>query len=66
MLTRNGYIKSIIEFCTRLGLTVRGFYGEGSEADGEIYQISNQITLGISEKETIKEPASSGFCASIL
>ncbi len=53
MLTRNNYMKSVMEFCSRLGLTVRGFYGEGSNADGEIYQISNQITLGISDEETI-------------
>lgn len=54
MLTRNDYMKSVIEYCTRSGLTVRGFFGEGSRADGEIYQISNQITLGISEEETAK------------
>lgn len=54
MLTRNNYMKSVIEYCTRLGLTVRGFYGEGSEALGELYQISNQITLGISEEDTLQ------------
>ncbi len=53
MLTRNNYMKSIIEFCTRMGLTVRGFYGEGSTNDGDIYQISNQMTLGISAEETL-------------
>ncbi len=57
MLTRNNYIKAIIEFCTRMGLTVRGFYGEGSGADGEIYQVSNQVTLGISEEDTLKRLA---------
>ncbi len=40
---------------TKLGLTVRGVNGEGSSADGCLYQISNQITLGISEDETIKK-----------
>lgn len=54
MLTRNGHIKDVMEFASRLGLTVRGFYGEGSRAEGELYQISNQVTLGISEEETIK------------
>lgn len=54
MLTRNDYIKSVIEYCSRAGLTVRGFFGEGSKAEGEIYQISNQVTLGISEEETVK------------
>lgn len=33
------------------GMTVRGVYGEGSEAPGSIYQISNQITLGLSVQE---------------
>jgi len=37
----------------KLGLTIRGLYGEGSSNDGCIYQISNQITLGISEEETL-------------
>lgn len=54
MLTRNNYMKSLVELCTRMGLTVRGFYGEGSRADGEIYQVSNQVTLGISEEETLR------------
>lgn len=54
LLSRNNYMKAIIELCSRRGLTVRGFYGEGSGADGEIYQISNQMTLGISEEESIK------------
>lgn len=38
---------------SQLGLVVRGIYGEGSESSGNIYQISNQITLGNSEKEII-------------
>ncbi len=37
------------EFSKR-GITVRGFYGEGSEALGNLYQISNQVTLGRSEE----------------
>lgn len=36
-----------------LGLAVRGLYGEGSQAFGHIYQVSNQITLGKSEEDTI-------------
>lgn len=38
---------------TQLGLVVRGLYGEGTEATGHIYQISNQITLGQKETEII-------------
>ena len=37
----------------KLGLTVRGIYGEGTKSAGNIYQISNQITLGRSETELI-------------
>ncbi len=37
----------------QLGLTVRGLYGEGTEAIGNIFQISNQITLGRAEGEII-------------
>lgn len=38
----------------KLGLTIRGTYGEGSEARGAMYQLSNQVTLGISEKGAIE------------
>ncbi len=37
----------------KLGITVRGMYGEGSKAMGYLFQISNQTTLGLSEKEII-------------
>lgn len=37
----------------KLGLTMRGFYGEGTEAIGNVFQISNQITLGCSEEDTL-------------
>jgi protein arginine kinase len=39
---------------TQVGLAVRGIYGEGSEAVGNLFQISNQITLGQSETEIIE------------
>jgi protein arginine kinase len=41
----------IIPAINQLGLVVRGIYGEGSEALGNIFQISNQITLGKSEED---------------
>ncbi|MFH0839072.1 MAG: protein arginine kinase [Candidatus Omnitrophota bacterium] len=41
----------IIHAITKLGLTVRGLYGEGTEAAGNFFQISNQVTLG--QKEDI-------------
>lgn len=54
-LTRYGYIKSLVNLMTKLGLCVRGLFGEGTEAKGDMYQLSNQITLGISEEDTIKK-----------
>ncbi|WP_226585844.1 protein arginine kinase [Halobacillus litoralis] len=39
----------------QLGLVVRGIYGEGSEAVGNIFQISNQITLGKSEEDIVED-----------
>ncbi len=45
--------KVIFSSLTKLGLTVRGFYGEGSEVQSNLYQISNQITLGLTENEII-------------
>ncbi|WP_181351087.1 protein arginine kinase [Thalassobacillus sp. CUG 92003] len=39
----------------QLGLVVRGIYGEGSEAVGNIFQISNQITLGKSERDIVED-----------
>lgn len=50
----NGDIASIADAAGKIGLTVRGMYGEGSKAKASLYQVSNQITLGISEKNAIK------------
>ncbi len=41
----------LIRECAKNGMTVRGIYGEGSKAAGNIYQISNQITLGLTINE---------------
>lgn len=49
-----GGISGLAETVSRLGFTVRGAYGEDSEATGGFYQISNQITLGISETAAIE------------
>lgn len=54
-ITMTGHINSIIEELTKIGLTVRGIYGEGTKALGNIFQISNQTTLGESEEEIIKK-----------
>src|SRR5699024_8683525 len=39
----------------QLGFVVRGMYGEGSEAQGYIFQISNQVTLGQSEEDIVDD-----------
>ncbi len=54
-LTVNGVIPKMIRSISRLGLTVRGVYGEGSDADGYMYQISNEVTLGVTEEEILSE-----------
>lgn len=52
-LTMLGYVAPIIEAVSKLGMTVRGIYGEGSDALGAVYQISNQVTLGPTEEELV-------------
>lgn len=52
-LTANHQINGLIASVGKMGFAVRGIYGEGSQAEGDLYQISNQITLGISEQETL-------------
>ncbi len=56
-LTESGKIGAMIKEVERLGLTVRGVYGEGSEAEGYLYQISNEVTLGVTEYDIITEVA---------
>lgn len=48
-------ISQTIQAVGKLGLAVRGLYGEGSEALGNIFQISNQRTLGETEREIIEK-----------
>jgi len=48
-----GDITTLSENINKIGFTVRGMYGEGSHSAAALYQISNQITLGISEKNAI-------------
>lgn len=56
-------IKSCVDAVSRLNMTVRGVYGEGSKADGFIYQVSNCKSLGVSENEII---SSVGKCINSL
>ncbi|MFC5527980.1 protein arginine kinase [Cohnella yongneupensis] len=53
-LVMTGQINRILTAVTQVGLAVRGLYGEGSEATGNLFQVSNQITLGQSEQEIIE------------
>ena len=47
-------IGRVLQGITQVGLAVRGFYGEGSQIMGNFFQISNQTTLGQSERETVE------------
>jgi protein arginine kinase len=48
-------LEKVFTSAQRTGLAVRGLYGEGSRAAGDFYQISNQVTLGRSEQQLMKE-----------
>lgn len=54
-LTMTKHINSLIEAIRKIGLTVRGIYGEGTKSTGHLYQISNQTTLGETEEEIISK-----------
>lgn len=54
-LVMSGKIDGIVSALSKLGATVRGIYGEGSKALGNIFQISNQVTLGVSEEEILQK-----------
>ena len=46
--------KGILETCSKIGGSVRGAYGENTEASGNMFQISNQVTLGQTEEEIVQ------------
>lgn len=50
-LETTGQLQIILDAIGKFGLTVRGIYGENSDALGGMFQISNQVTLGLSEQE---------------
>ncbi|MDR1158778.1 MAG: protein arginine kinase [Oscillospiraceae bacterium] len=52
-LTESGAIREIIAAVGKMGLAVRGLYGEGSQVQGALYQVSNQATMGLAESEII-------------
>lgn len=53
-LEKSRAISRIAGNLSKLGLTIRGAHGEGTEPKGALYQLSNQVTLGISEKAAIE------------
>lgn len=53
-LQERGAIQQLANTVSKLGLTIRGLYGEGSKPEGAFYQLSNQVTLGISEQTAME------------
>lgn len=52
-IVHNNDLPQIVKGLNNVRLTVRGMYGEGSNAMGNMFQISNSITLGLSEEDTV-------------
>ncbi len=52
-LEMTNQLQRIVNSSTKLGIAVRGLYGEGTEIQGSLLQFSNQITMGASENEII-------------
>ncbi len=53
-LVLSKHIEKVFNAVSQVNLAVRGFFGEGSQAIGDFYQISNQITLGLTPEEIIE------------
>ncbi len=54
-LKMTGEIDKFLSAAKDMNLAVRGLFGEGTEAASDLYQISNQVTLGVSEKEIVSQ-----------
>jgi len=54
-LKMTGQIEKFFNASRSMGLAVRGLFGEGTDAAGDFYQLSNQVTLGISEEQIVTE-----------
>lgn len=52
-LTLTGNLSKVLRIVNNLGMSIKGVYGEGSQNYGDLYQISNNQTIGITEKEII-------------
>ncbi|MBE7539412.1 MAG: protein arginine kinase [Opitutaceae bacterium] len=53
-LVISGQMEKVVRAVNQLGMVVRGLFGEGSDASGSMFQISNQTTLGEAEEDIIK------------
>ncbi len=54
-LKMTGQIEKFLRTTRDMSLAVRGLFGEGTEAASDFYQLSNQVTLGISEKDIVSQ-----------
>ncbi len=54
-LKMTGQIEKFFNAARDMSLAVRGLFGEGTEAASDLYQISNQVTLGISESDSVSQ-----------
>ena len=52
-LTLTGNLSKVLRIVNNLGMNIKGVYGEGTQNQGDLYQISNNQTLGLTEKEII-------------
>ncbi len=52
-LRLTGRIRKILDVMNKLNINIRGVYGEGTEATGDMYQVSNKVSLGTTNKEII-------------
>jgi protein arginine kinase len=52
-LVMTNQIDNVFDAISKLGMTMRGFYGEGTEAFGDFFQISNQVAMGHSEMDIL-------------
>ena len=50
-LTMTGNLSKVLRIVNNLGMNIKGVYGEGTQNDGDLYQISNTQTIGLTEKE---------------
>ncbi len=53
-LTNSGNLKKLLPVIKQAGMTVRGAFGEGTRAEGFVYQVSNESTLGMAETDILQ------------